>query len=150
MPARRHVYPSAKRTPQRRAGMLAAGILWGFASLAAAGPEHKIVVIASSRAPSAALTNEQVADIFLGRSAGAGAWRPIDSSDEALRDQFYKAVAGITANRARAQWARLVFAARLAPPREMSAEEAVGAVGREDADIAYVFRNRRRRTRACC
>jgi len=103
--------------------------------------EPRIVVISTSKNPSVpALTREQVADIFLGRADTNTRWRPIDSNDEALRNQFYQSVAGISANRARAQWARLVFSARLTPPREMSPENSLKTVTAEDSAILYLFR----------
>ena len=111
----------------------------GLLSVPAAA-DHSILVIASKQSPLISLTREEVADIFLGRSTSMVRWRPIDSSDEGLRDQFYEALAGISANRARARWARLVFSARLTPPREMPAEPAIAAVTREDMGITYVFR----------
>lgn len=112
----------------------------GFA-LPAHADEPRIVVIGPSKDSSMApLTREQVADIFLGRSETNARWRPIDSNDEALRNQFYQAVAGISANRARAQWARLVFSARLTPPREMSPERSIKALVGDESAIFYVFR----------
>lgn len=112
--------------------------LWGPACTPVVAAEHGIAVVVSKHSAVTALTREQVADIFLGRAVSDTKWKPIDSGDEALREAFYQAVAGLSANRVRAHWARLVFSARMVPPREMTVEQAMAATLREDTGIAYV------------
>ncbi|HEX7155651.1 MAG TPA: hypothetical protein VF229_00455 [Burkholderiaceae bacterium] len=112
--------------------------------LAAAGPsaprtdDGGIAVITGAGTPVESLTREQVADIFLGRMPPGEHWRPIDSDDEEVREKFYRGVANISSNRARAVWARVVFSSRLAPPREMPAARASEAIREETFAIAYV------------
>jgi hypothetical protein len=132
-----HRWPRhGKRSLQRAlaCALVAAGALapaWG------SGPA--IVVIAGSESQPAALDREGVAQIFLGRSAADPPWHAIDSSDEALRERFYQSVAGISANRARAHWARLVFSSRKLPPRELGAQESLLEISQDPRAITYVY-----------
>jgi hypothetical protein len=113
-------------------------------AVAVAGPSNPragdggIVVITGLDMPVQSLTREQIADIFLGRMPPGERWRPIDSDDEEAREKFYRGVANISSNRARAIWARVVFSSWLAPPREMTAAQAAAAVREETFAIAYV------------
>lgn len=112
------------------------------ASATATGDALLVVVITGPAGVGVPLTRERVADIFLGRATPGEVWHPIDSSDEALREQFYQRVAGMSANRARAHWARLVFAARAAPPRELTTAQAEEAVLADNLAITYTLASR--------
>ena len=62
-----------------------------------------------------------------------------DLSNRALRERFYQSVAGISANRARAHWARLVFSSRVSPPRELGAQDSLSALSHDPKAITYVY-----------
>lgn len=109
-------------------------------SLSAGQAAEPVAVITgtASTAPDS-LVRSHAADIFLGRIPPGEVWHPIDTNDDGLRESFYRQVAGISANRAQAQWARLVFAARLSPPRVLSRDEAIAALQADPAAITYVY-----------
>jgi len=131
-----------RRLPGSLLSVVLLGPLIFFAPVQpAAGGDSAVLVIIGADDVSGAWSRERVADIFLGRMAAGEHWQPIDSSDEALRERFYQSVAGISANRARARWARLVFSARLAPPREKSPEAAISAVTSDPNAITYIYSN---------
>lgn len=107
----------------------------------AGAEEPVILVVASRNVAISQASRDQVANLFLGQSYGELKLRPIDSSDEALRERFYQRVAGLSANRARAVWARLVFATRQTPPREMTTEEAIQQLSGTGDTVAYLYRD---------
>ena len=126
-----------------RARLALLALLGGLGLSGQVQAEEPIVLVATSRnVPLAQLTARQVADLFLGQSLGELKLRPIDSSDETLRERFYQRVAGLSANRARAVWARLVFATRQTPPLEMSPEEAAQQLLTTGDAITYLYRDR--------
>jgi ABC-type phosphate transport system substrate-binding protein len=101
-----------------------------------------IVVITSTATPINTLSREQVANIFLGRANPDEKWKPIDSSSEPLRQRFYQLSANMSANRARAVWARLVFASRAIPPRQMTTDTAAATAISEPYGITYIEADR--------
>lgn len=116
-------------------------ILSSFMPLTGHAGEVAVLVVTSRNVTVPQLSQQQIADLFLGQSYGALRLKPIDSSDEVLRERFYQEVAGMSANRARAIWARLVFSTRQVPPREMSPEAAAQQLlGSEDI-ITYLYRD---------
>lgn len=116
-------------------------IFWLLVPTWAYSGDASILVVASSHANVSQVSPQQIADLFLGQSYGELKLKPIDSNDEALRERFYQGVAGMSANRARAVWARLVFSTRQVPPREMSPEVATKhLLGTEDS-VTYLYRD---------
>ena len=75
--------------------------LLAFAMIAAGNnAAAETVVVVSAKSGAGALTADQVADIFLGKSnalPGGGQAVPIDQADGALRDDFYAKASGKTA-----------------------------------------------------
>lgn len=103
----------------------------GLSSLAFAD----IVVIAH---PSAgALTQDQVADIYLGKS---NASTPIDQPESAaIRADFYKKATGRDAAQVKATWSRIVFTGKGQPPKEVADAAAVKkAVAADPKAIGYI------------
>ena len=110
----------------------------------AAGSE--MVVIVSARSPVVALTSEQVADIFLARTARLPGGEEVQALDlpvgHALRDEFYLRVAGKSPALMKAYWTRMVFTGRGQPPRELSSMSAIRKLVAENpAMIAYLERS---------
>jgi hypothetical protein len=119
-----------------RSFLFALGI--GFLSAANAAP--LVLVAINAETPAVSLTQESVAELFLGKRrlyAGDVALVPVDTANESLRDAFYQTVAGMSSNRVRAYWARRVFSAQGVPPREMLAPEAALVLQRERGTVIY-------------
>nr|WP_316639918.1 hypothetical protein [uncultured Roseateles sp.] len=84
----------------------------------------QVVVVAGAKSAATALTADQAAGLFLGKSAqlpGAGNAVLIDQVESAaIRDQFYTKVAGKSAAQVKAAWSRLVFSGKATPPKEVA------------------------------
>lgn len=106
----------------------------------------ELVVIVSARSPVVALTSEQVADIFLARTARLPGGDEVQALDlpvgHALRDEFYARVAGKSPALMKAYWTRMVFTGRGQPPRELSSMAAIRKlVADNPSTIAYLERS---------
>lgn len=107
------------------------------ALVAQAEARAEVVVIVSANHPAAAMTAEQIANVYLGKDAR---FAPIDLPEgSAAREEFYKKVAGKDAAQVKAMWARLIFTGKGQPPKQVgSAADAVKQVAGNDKAIAYV------------
>jgi ABC-type phosphate transport system substrate-binding protein len=102
----------------------------GFAlglGTAAAGAE--VVAVVSAASSVATLSKNQIADIFLGKTArypdGSQAV-PIDQSEgTAARDEFYMQFTGRSAAQIKAHWSKIIFTGRGQPPRTVSSSSAI-------------------------
>ena len=83
------------------------------------------------------LTKDQVADVFLGRSA---ALKPVDLPESsAARELFYRKATGRDAAQVRAVWARLIFTGRGKLPKELPDAAAVKkAVAGDPNVVGYI------------
>ncbi len=105
--------------------------------------QAQVVVIVNPKNGSAALTADQVANIYLGKSnalPGGGTAAPVDLSEgSATRDAFYSKVTGRQAAQVKAAWSRLVFSGKGTPPKELAsaAEVKKFVAGNPDA-IGYI------------
>ena len=111
--------------------MLGAALLVGLQGLARA----ELVVIGAPGA--AALTKDQVADIYLGKSTAA---TPVDLPEgNATRNDFYSKATGRDAAQVKATWSRLVFTGKGQPPKEYPDAGAVKkAVAADPKAIGYI------------
>lgn len=94
--------------------------LWGAAWAAQA----QVAVVVGAKSATAAMTADQVAGIFLGKSnqlpSGAAA-APADLPESAaVREQFYTKVTGKSSAQVKAGWSRLVFSGKATPPKELA------------------------------
>ena len=117
-------------------------MLVALASLASAA-RAEFVVIVNPKNPVASLSAEQVAQVFLGRSAsfpGGGNATPIDQKEGvAVRDEFYTKVTDKNAGQVKAYWAKQMFSGKGQPPREAGTSADVKrAVAADPAAIGYV------------
>ncbi|WP_332848664.1 phosphate ABC transporter substrate-binding protein [Massilia sp. S19_KUP03_FR1] len=91
----------------------------------------EVLVVVSAKSPATALTQEQAADIFLGRSTtlpGAGAAVPIDQAEgAAVRDEFYQKTAGKSGAQLKAYWSKQIFSGKGQPPKAVADSAAVKA-----------------------
>jgi ABC-type phosphate transport system substrate-binding protein len=106
-----------------------------LALLAGTAAQAEVVVIVNPAAP--ALTQDQIADIYLGRS---NALTPLDQPDSVpLRADFYKKVTGRDAAQVKATWSRLVFTGKGQAPKELPDSAAVKkAVAGDPKAIGYI------------
>jgi len=110
-------------------------ILALLAALAAGASAADLVVIGHPSA--AALTKEQVADIFLGKNLSM---TPVDQAEAApIRAEFYKLVTGRDTAQVKAVWSRLVFSGKAQPPKELPDSAAVKkAVAADPKVVGYI------------
>jgi len=105
-----------------------------------------VVVVVSAKSPVTALSKNQVADIFLGRTSrfpdGVQAVRIDQDEGTVARDEFYATFAGKSAEQVRAYWARIIFTGRGRPPRVVSNNiEVRKLVAANPQAIAYLERS---------
>jgi ABC-type phosphate transport system substrate-binding protein len=109
-----------------------------FASLAlAAIPAVAEVVVIVNPANSEAVSKDQIANVYLGKST---AFMPVDQPDgSAIRGEFYKKVADKDASQAKALWSKLVFTGKATPPKEVgSSADVKKAVAANPKAIGYI------------
>ena len=84
----------------------------------------QLVVIVSAKSSVSSLSENEVADIYLGRTSrlpGGAAIVPVDLADDAAnRAKFYRIVCGKSPAQLRAYWSKLVFTGSGQPPREVA------------------------------
>ena len=118
--------------------IIAAGFL-----AAAVGAQAQVVVVVNPKSPTASMTADQVANIFLGKTttlpSGATAAPADQSESAAIREQFYSKVTGKQAAQVKAAWSRLVVSGKGTPPKELgsSAEVKKFVAANPDA-IGYI------------
>jgi ABC-type phosphate transport system substrate-binding protein len=97
----------------------------------------EVVAVVGAKSPAATMTNDQVAQFFLGKST---AMTPIDQADgSAVRNEFYKKVADKEASQAKALWSKLVFTGKATLPKEMAGSaEVKKAVAADPKAIGYI------------
>jgi ABC-type phosphate transport system substrate-binding protein len=99
-------------------------------SIAAAGlltlaqvASAQVAVIVNPKSPLASMTQEQVAAIFLGKSATLPSGQTAVPADlpesNQARDIFYSKAAGKSQSQVKATWARLTFSGKATPPKEV-------------------------------
>jgi len=108
-----------------------------FAVSASAPALAEVVVVVNAKAAEAAMTKDQVAQFFLGKSS---AMTPIDQSEDSpLRTEFYKKVTDKDASQAKALWSKLVFTGKATMPKEVANSAAVkAAVAANPKAIGYM------------
>ncbi|MGI4857349.1 MAG: phosphate ABC transporter substrate-binding protein [Janthinobacterium lividum] len=98
-------------------------------SIAMPAARAELVVVVSDKNPLATLTENQVADIFLGRTGyfpGGGPATPIDQPDDSpSRAEFYRVITGKSPAQLKVYWSKLIFTGRGQPPREVGDAAAV-------------------------
>lgn len=83
----------------------------------------EVVVVVSAKSPVGALTQEQVAQIFLGKTAAfpsGGQAIPVDQNESSsVRAEFYTKVTGKDGAQLKAYWAKQIFTNKGQPPKEV-------------------------------
>lgn len=107
------------------------------ATLVLSAPAFADVVVVVNAANSDAVSKDQIASVFLGKST---ALTPIDQADgSAIRGEFYKKVADKDAAQAKALWSKLVFTGKATPPKEVaSSADVKKAIAANPKAIGYI------------
>ena len=97
----------------------------------------EVVVVVNPKAAEAAMTKDQVAQFFLGKSS---AMSPIDQPESApVRAEFYKKVTDKDASQVKALWSKLVFTGKATMPKEAADSAAVKKMVASDPKaIGYI------------
>lgn len=114
---------------RRMVRMLWSALVGTALGLGASVSDARLVVIVSAKSALTALSENEVADIYLGRTSQLSGVReviPIDLTDDAAnRTKFYRLVCGKSPAQLRAYWSRLVFVGGGQPPREVPDTDAM-------------------------
>lgn len=102
-----------------------------------------IFVIVNAANPVGALTQKEVLDIYMGRKRAFPSGEYVLSFDQArdgpVREQFYKALTGMSLSQVNGYWSRLMFTGQLLPPQPLPDDSAVlDVVRRNPGAIGYV------------
>lgn len=94
-----------------------------------------LVVITNAAGP--AVTKEQVADVYLGKSKSL---KPVDLPNSApAKAEFYQKVSGHDLSQVKATWSRLMFTGQGQPPKELPDAAAVKkAVAADPKAVGYI------------
>jgi ABC-type phosphate transport system substrate-binding protein len=119
-------------------------LLVGMAADQAAASDD-VVVIVSVDSKIAALTKNQVSDIFLGRLKLLTDGKPVDPIDQPegspTRIAFYAKFVGKTPAELKAHWAKIIFTGRGQPPPTVPGDsDALLRVAQDPRAIAYIDR----------
>ena len=101
------------------------------------------VVVVSAKSSVGAMSKDQIAQMFLGKTTtfpDGSAVLLFDQADgSAARDEFYSKVAGKNAAQVKAVWARLVFSGTARPPAAVTGDVAVKQmVAERPGSIGYI------------
>ncbi len=118
-------------------------ILAGALTFVALPAFAEMVVITSAKSPVKTLSKDDVAALYLGKTAGlpgGGNAKLYDLADaNAGREKFYQAATGKSASQVKSIWSRLVFSGRALPPKELPNDAAVVKAVAADPDaVGYV------------
>jgi hypothetical protein len=111
--------------------------MMAFSAAYATAVHAEIVVVVGAKAGKAAMTSEQVTDIFLGRD---NSMEPVDLSDStSIRNDFYTKVTGKDAAQVKSLWTKLIFTGKATPPKiASSAAEVKSKVAADGKTIGYM------------
>jgi len=108
-------------------------------SLAASG---EIAVVANKNNPLAALSKQQIVDIFMGRTKFYSTGQRIvlldQEIDSSARRVFYQNLVNKTLNEINSYRARLLFSGRFALPKEVSDDEMIKRLEKDSNAIGYI------------
>ena len=115
----------------------------GVLLLGALSAQAQVAVVVGAKSPAAALTAEQAAGLFLGKSdqvPGIGTVLLLDLPESnAAREHFYTKVAGKSGSQVKAAWSRLVFSGKATPPKELGSSAEVKKMVAANANaIGYI------------
>lgn len=105
--------------------------------------QEPITVVVHPDNPLSSLSRADVSALFLGRYTSypdGQTARPVDhAQDSSLRASFYEQLTGKPINKINAYWARLIFAGRIRPPKQVEGDQdVIQIVSNDIAAIGYV------------
>lgn len=105
--------------------------------LALSTPIWAANVVVIGHPAAAALTKDQVADVYLGKSQ---AFTPFDQAESnPIYAEFYQKATGRDMSQIKSTWSRIVFSGKGQPPKQMSDANAVKkAVAADPKAIGYI------------
>lgn len=109
-----------------------------ISAFALAAPSFaEVVVVVNAKSAISSMTEDQVAQVFLGKNSSLS---PVDQSDSnGIRGEFYKKVTGKDASQVKAVWSKLVFTGKATLPKEMaSSAEVKKAIAADANGIGYI------------
>lgn len=86
----------------------------------------ELVIVTGNQSPVAALSDNEVRQLFSGqlRSVGGQRLQPLDlPANSSHRNDFYRKLMGRSPDQMRAYWTRLIFTGQGQPPREVSSTQ---------------------------
>ncbi|MEC5216692.1 ABC-type phosphate transport system substrate-binding protein [Actimicrobium sp. GrIS 1.19] len=97
----------------------------------------EVVVIVNPKFAAASMTEDEVAQIFLGKST---VLTPVDQAESApMRAEFYKKVTDKEPSQVKTIWSKLVFTGKGTPPKDLgTAADVRKAVAADPKMIGYV------------
>jgi hypothetical protein len=107
----------------------------------APGAGAEVAVVVGPDSAVQALSADEVAQVFLGKSdsAGGASVSPLDLLEgDATRDEFYEKAAGRSASQLKAYWSKLVFTGKGEPPEAVDPEELVDRLLDEPDAVGYL------------
>lgn len=108
----------------------------GLCAFAAPSFATEMVVIVNPKNPATRMFSEQAGQFFLGKST---LFTPVEHTDGALRNEFYKKVLDKDATQVKAIWSKLVFTGKASAPKEYaSSAEVKKAVAADPSAIGYI------------
>jgi ABC-type phosphate transport system substrate-binding protein len=127
----------------KRIGACAVGIVLSLAAQSAAAD---VVPVVSAKSNVSGLSNNQVVDIFLGKTSRFPNGDPAVPVDQAegseIRDAFYMQFASKSASQVKAYWSKIIFTGKGQPPKEVSPSERVKKVVANNPHlIGYIDRS---------
>jgi ABC-type phosphate transport system substrate-binding protein len=105
----------------------------------------ELVVVVSANSPITQLSDNEIADVFLGkltRLPGGTSLQPLDQAEgSAAREAFYSKFTGKSPAQVKAFWSKLIFTGRGRPPRSLANDaEVIRALRDNPGAIGYVER----------
>lgn len=96
----------------------------------------QVVVVVNTKNPANTMTQEQVANLYLGKISSMLSDLP---EGNPARDLFYTKTTGRTAAQVKAVWARLTFSGKATPPKELASASDVKRFLAANADaVGYI------------
>lgn len=113
--------------------------------MAALPAAAEVVVVVSANSPITKLSNNEIADVFLGkltRLPGGVSVQPLDQAEgSATRAAFYLKFTGKSPAQVKAFWSKVIFTGRGRPPRALANDaEVLRAVRENPGAIGYIER----------
>ncbi len=117
--------------------------IFAFAMFTTSAVQADILVITNPNSPVAALTREQVVDIYMGRNSTFPNGRPAIAfdlkGDQPTRAAFYQQLVGKSVAQVNAYWARLLFTGSATPPMALKDGATMLHMVQENRDaIGYI------------